>query len=92
MINARKPFKSLVLMMFNTRELKRIYEQNDVYLGGPVQVFSEGDYSGRFPEFARPAKTRAIFANNGWATIAAFQTRNPLHRSHEYLTKVALEI
>jgi len=72
--------------------VQKIYEQGEVYLGGPVKVFSEGDYPERFAEFARPAETRAIFAEKGWATIAAFQTRNPLHRSHEYLTKVALEV
>lgn len=69
-----------------------IYEQGEVYLGGPVNVFSEGDYPQRFAEFARPAETRAIFTDKGWTTIAAFQTRNPLHRSHEYLTKIALEV
>ncbi len=72
--------------------VKVVCEQGDVYLGGPVKVFSEGGYPERFPEFARPAETRAIFADKGWTTIAAFQTRNPLHRSHEYLTKVALEV
>jgi len=72
--------------------VQKIYKQGEVYLGGPVKVFSEGDYPQRFAEFARPAETRAIFAEKGWATIAAFQTRNPLHRSHEYLTKVALEV
>jgi len=70
----------------------KIYEQGDVYLGGPVEVFSEGGYPERFPEFGRPAEIRAIFEERGWETVAAFQTRNPLHRSHEYLTKVALEI
>ena len=72
--------------------VKKVYEQGEVYLGGPVKVFSEGGYPERFPEFARPAETRAIFADRGWTTIAAFQTRNPLHRSHEYLTKIALEV
>jgi sulfate adenylyltransferase len=72
--------------------IKGIYEQGEVYLGGEVSVFSEGGYPERFPEFARPAETRAIFAEKGWGTIAAFQTRNPMHRSHEYLTKIALEV
>ena len=72
--------------------VQKIHEQGEVYLGGRVKVFSEGDYPQRFAEFARPAETRAIFAERGWTTIAAFQTRNPLHRSHEYLTKVALEV
>lgn len=72
--------------------VKKIYEQGEVYLGGAVKVFSEGGYPGRFAEFARPAETRALFTEKGWRTIAAFQTRNPLHRSHEYLTKIALEV
>ena len=72
--------------------VKKIYEQGEVYLGGTVEVFSEGGYSERFPEFAQPAETRAIFTDKGWTTIAAFQTRNPMHRSHEYLTKIALEV
>lgn len=85
------------LQVFGTDEPKhpgveKIYQQGEVYLGGPVKVFSEGDYPERFPEFARPAETRAIFADKGWTTIAAFQTRNPMHRSHEYLTKIALEV
>ena len=85
------------LQVFGTEDeqhpgVQKIYEQGEVYLGGPVKVFSEGDYPERFAEFARPAETRAIFAEKGWTTIAAFQTRNPLHRSHEYLTKVALEV
>jgi sulfate adenylyltransferase len=72
--------------------VEKIYEQGDVHLGGAVSVFSEGEYAERFPEFARPVETRAIFTDKSWATIAAFQTRNPMHRSHEYLTKIALEI
>lgn len=85
------------VQVFKTDDLKhpgveKIYKQGEVYLGGAVKVFSEGDYAQRFPEFARPAETRAIFVDKGWRTIAAFQTRNPMHRSHEYLTKIALEI
>ena len=72
--------------------VEKIYEQGDVYLGGSVSAFSEGEYAERFPEFARPVETRAIFTDKGWETVAAFQTRNPMHRSHEYLTKIALEI
>ena len=72
--------------------VEKIYGQEEVYLGGTVEIFTEGDYAKRFPEFARPAETRAIFIEKGWTTIAAFQTRNPMHRSHEYLTKVALEV
>jgi len=72
--------------------IKSLYEQGEVYLGGQVKVFGEGDYPQKFPEFARPSETRALFAEKGWKTIVAFQTRNPMHRSHEYLTKIALEV
>ena len=72
--------------------VKRIFTQGEVYLGGPVQAFSEGKYPEQYPEFGRPAETRKIFEENGWSTVTAFQTRNPLHRSHEYLVKIALEV
>jgi sulfate adenylyltransferase len=72
--------------------VKQLYEQGDVYIGGPVRIISEGDYPKRFIEFARPEEIRAIFSEKGWKTVAAFQTRNPIHRSHEYLTKIALEV
>jgi sulfate adenylyltransferase len=72
--------------------VKRLYTQGDVYLGGPVKALSEGKYPEEFPEFGRPAETRQIFQERGWSIVAAFQTRNPIHRSHEYLTKIALEV
>ena len=70
----------------------KLFAQGDVYLAGPVTALGEGGYPERFPEFARPSETRAIFEEKGWKTIAAFQTRNPIHRSHEYLTKIAMEV
>lgn len=72
--------------------VQKVMGQGDICLGGPVEVLNEAGYPERFPEYARPAETRAIFEERGWSTVTAFQTRNPLHRSHEYLTKVALEI
>ncbi|HDY90124.1 MAG TPA: sulfate adenylyltransferase [bacterium] len=72
--------------------VKKVYSQGDIYLGGPIEVLSEGGYPERFPEYARPKETRALFTEKGWKSIAAFQTRNPIHRSHEYLTKIALEV
>jgi sulfate adenylyltransferase len=64
-----------------------------MYLGGPVKVFSEGPYPAMYGEYyARPAETRAIFEEKGWVRIAGFQTRNPIHRSHEYVTKIAMEV
>jgi sulfate adenylyltransferase len=73
--------------------VRKVMEQPAVNLAGPVMALSEG----HFPEtyrglYHRPAETRAMFEANGWSKVAAFQTRNPMHRSHEYLAKVAIEI
>ena len=70
----------------------KLFRQQEVYLGGPVEVLSEGDYPKRFPEYATPSETRRIFGKKGWSTVSAFQTRNPLHMSHEYLIRIALEV
>jgi sulfate adenylyltransferase len=72
----------------------RLYAQGDVCLAGDIWVFDRPSevlttFTGiRFT----PAETRRIFAERGWRRIVAFQTRNPIHRAHEYLQKVALEI
>ena len=68
----------------------RLFNQHELYLGGRVTVFSRPDP--QFPELALdPADTRRAFAERGWRRVVGFQTRNPIHRAHEYLTKVALE-
>jgi sulfate adenylyltransferase len=70
-----------------------VMAQGEVNLAGPVRVLSTGGFKKRFGAlFMTPAETRALFASLGWSTIAAFQTRNPMHRSHEYLVKVAIEM
>jgi len=67
-------------------------KQGNTCLGGPIDVVNP-NYEPEFPDYRLPpAKTREAFEKKGWATIAAFQTRNPIHRSHEYLTKCALEM
>jgi sulfate adenylyltransferase len=68
----------------------RLYAQKPLYLAGRVTVFERVEPS--FPELALdPAQTRATFAERGWRRVVGFQTRNPIHRAHEYLTKGALE-
>ncbi|HEX6491045.1 MAG TPA: sulfate adenylyltransferase [Gaiellaceae bacterium] len=68
----------------------RLYAQKPLYLAGKVTVFERAEPS--FPELALdPAQTRAVFAERGWKRVVGFQTRNPIHRAHEYLTKGALE-
>jgi sulfate adenylyltransferase len=68
----------------------RLYAQRPRYLAGRVTVFERP--AAAFPELALdPAETRAAFAERGWKRVVGFQTRNPIHRAHEYLTKVALE-
>jgi sulfate adenylyltransferase len=68
----------------------RLYAQHPLYLAGRVTVFDRPDPA--FPQLALdPAQTRGIFAERRWKRVVGFQTRNPIHRAHEYLTKVALE-
>jgi sulfate adenylyltransferase len=68
----------------------RLYAQKPLYLPGRVTVFVRAEPP--FPELALdPAETRRTFAERGWKRVVGFQTRNPIHRAHEYLTKGALE-
>ncbi len=68
-----------------------LYASGDLVLGGSVKALRLPDH-GNFPDHRQtPAQTRAAFAERGWRTVVGFQTRNPIHRAHEYLIKVALE-
>jgi sulfate adenylyltransferase len=68
----------------------RLYAQGPVLLGGDVWLLEEP--ASAFPELAfTPAASRQAFAERGWKTIVGFQTRNPVHRAHEYIQKSALE-
>jgi len=84
--------------VFRTEDLQHpgvamVMAQPDVNLAGPVRVLSTGEFETRYPGlYMTPAQTRAAFTAKGWSNVAAFQTRNPMHRSHEYLVKIAIEI
>jgi len=84
--------------IFRTQDPKhpgvaKVMAQGEINIAGPVRVFGELNYRDRFPGlYARPEETRAIFEERGWQTIAALQLRNPMHRSHEYIAKIALEV
>jgi sulfate adenylyltransferase len=70
-----------------------VAQQPEVNLAGPVKVLSDGGFTEKYGAlFMTPAQTRAEFERLGWSRVAAFQTRNPMHRSHEYLAKVAIEV
>ena len=73
--------------------VQKVNEQKDVCLAGPVSVIDEGEFPSLFGDlYQRPADARAEFTAKGWSEVAAFQTRNPMHRSHEYLAKIAVEV
>jgi sulfate adenylyltransferase len=84
--------------VFRTTDLehpgvKMVMQQGALNLAGPVRVLSDGGFHARYGSlFMTPAQTRAEFERLGWSRVAAFQTRNPMHRSHEYLAKVAIEV
>ena len=73
--------------------VQKVNEQKGVCVAGSVSVIDEGEFPSLFGDlYQRPAEARAEFTAKGWAKVAAFQTRNPMHRSHEHLAKIAVEV
>ena len=73
--------------------VQMVMAQKKFNLAGPVKVLSEGEYPTEFAGiYMRPEESRRIFEERGWTEIAALQLRNPMHRSHEYLCKIAVEV
>ncbi|MDX2498058.1 MAG: sulfate adenylyltransferase [Desulfobacterales bacterium] len=73
--------------------VQMVMAQKEFSLAGPVQVLSEGEYPTKYAGvYMRPEESRRIFEEKGWSEIAALQLRNPMHRSHEYLCKIAVEV
>ncbi|MEK6771327.1 MAG: sulfate adenylyltransferase, partial [Pseudomonadota bacterium] len=85
------------MMVYKTTDMehpgvKMVMAQGKYNLAGSVKVLSTGTFKEEYGEqFMTPAETRAKFEKLGWSKVAAFQTRNPMHRSHEYLAKIAIE-
>lgn len=72
--------------------VKRVYERDRYLVGGAIELINRKKPE-QFPEmYLDPSQTRSIFEEKGWKRIVAFQTRNPIHRAHEYLQKCAMEI
>lgn len=72
--------------------VKAMLGEGEVYLGGPIKLINPVPYQDFLDYRLTPEATRIEFARRGWNTIVAFQTRNPIHRAHEYITKIALEL
>jgi sulfate adenylyltransferase len=85
------------MMVYKTTDaehpgVKMVMDQGEVNLAGPIKVLSQGGFPEAYgDQFMTPAQTRAEFEKRDWNSIACFQTRNPMHRSHEYLAKIAIE-
>ncbi|MGH7504844.1 MAG: sulfate adenylyltransferase [Longimicrobiales bacterium] len=70
----------------------KLDDMADTLVAGPIRYVYPHDISGFADNNLTPAETRAAFEDRGWKTVVAFQTRNPVHRAHEYLQKCAMEI
>ncbi|MGG3843449.1 sulfate adenylyltransferase [Anoxybacillus kestanbolensis] len=85
------------LLVYQTEDVKhpgvkKLFEKPDVYIAGPVTLVRQTNKGIFSPFFFTPKETKQRFAELGWKTIVGFQTRNPVHRAHEYIQKCALEI
>lgn len=73
--------------------VKMVMEQKEFNIAGTVKVLSEGEFPTKFAGvYKRPAELRKEMEERGWANVAALQLRNPMHRSHEFLAKIAIEV
>jgi sulfate adenylyltransferase len=72
--------------------VQTLYAQGEILLAGPIRLLEPPNYQAYSPYHLVPEETRQAFTDRGWRTVVGFQTRNPVHRAHEYIQKCALEV